>query len=502
MTQYFILGIMLGYFALLLLISYFTARKQDNDTFFIGNRKSHWALVALGMIGDSLSGVTFISVPGAVSSSGFQYYQVVIGYLFGYVVIAHVLLPLYYRLQLISIYSYLHKRFGTWSQKSGSFFFLISRLVGAAARLFLAAVVLQKLLFDAWDIPFSVSIGFMILLMLVYTFRGGIKSLVWTDSLQSLVLLTGMVGTIVLVLFALKTPLDVTWHVITTEYMHNFFNGDFNSSGYFWKQFFGGAFIALCMTGLDQNMMQKNLSCPNIRDAQKNIYWFTGALLVVNFLFLCMGALLFIYAGQYGISLPANADGKVIPDQVFPFLATNYLGIAASVLFIMGLSAATFSSADSVLTTLTTSFCIDFLNFEERKDWNENRKKQIRQYIHIGFSVLLFAVILGFTQFKNDADALIFTILKVAGFTYGPLLGLFAFGILTKRTTREPWVPVICLISPLLCWWLDTNSVRWLDGYRFGNEILIINGLISFTGLWLCSLKNKRIANFVQIQHE
>lgn len=477
MSSITILIFILLYFGILVGISYITGKNANNNDFFIGNRKSHWYLIALGMIGDSLSGVTFISVPGTIEKAQFSYMQVVLGYFVGYILIAQVLLPLYYRLQLTSIYSYLLQRFGPKSQKTGSFFFLVSRLLGAAGRLFLAVSTIQIFVFNQLGIPFAFTVFIMIFLMLIYTFKGGIKTLVWTDTFQSLLLLFGLIAAITAIISQLNLPFPELWNKIQDGGYTQTFFWDPQSKHYFWKQFLGGMFIAATMTGLDQNMMQKNLSCPSLKDAQKNIYSFSFIVVFVNLLFLFMGALLFVYAHEKGIILPSKSD------EVFPDLALNHLGAAAGLFFIIGLTAATFSSADSVLTTLTTSFCIDFLNYESRQDWDEKKKTQWRKIIHITFSIILFFIIIGFQKYNNDA--VINTVLSIANYTYGPLLGLFAFGLLTKRKSMDKIVPFICFLAPLICYILHKNSKLWFNGYEFGYELLIINGFITFTGLFI-----------------
>jgi len=482
MHPFLIIGFILVYFGVLFAIAHFTGKGADNESFFIGNRKSHWYLVAIGLIGDSLSGVTFISVPGTVVNARFSYMQVVFGYFFGYIIITHLLLPLYYRLRLTSIYSYLLQRFGPRSQKTGSFFFLLSRLLGAAGRLYLAVSTIQLFVFDQFNIPFAIAVCIMILLMLVYTFRGGIKTLVWTDTFQSLLLLTGLVFSIAAILHHTGMGLgDMVARVAESDYSRIFF-WDWKEKNFFWKQFIGGAFIAVAMTGLDQNMMQKNLSCPSLRDAQKNIYSFSFVMVFVNLLFLSLGAMLYIFATSRNIPLPSE-EGKVVTDAVFPFLALNHLGMLAGLAFIVGLTAATFSSADSVLTTLTTAFCIDFLRFEQRTDLTEKRKTMTRMGVHICFSLLLMIVIILFRLLNSRA--VIDTILVIANYTYGPLLGLFAFGLFSRRSIRDAWVPVVCLLSPVICYVLDLYSVWLMSGYKFGYELLAVNGLITFFGLWL-----------------
>lgn len=487
MSPYIILSFILFYFIALISISYFTSKGATNDTFFIGNKKSHWFLIALGLIGDSLSGVTFISVPGKVVYDQFSYLQIVFGYLVGYWIISYVLLPVYYRMNLTSIYTYLQERFGFYSQKTGSLFFILSRLLGAAGRLFLAVYVLQMYIFDSFQIPFFITVAIVILLMIAYTYKGGIKTLVWTDSLQSILLLCGLIFSIIAILSQLDISIfEASNQIAKSEYSKIFF-WDFKEKNYFFKQFFGGIFIAIAMTGLDQNMMQKNLSCPNVKDAQKNIMSFSFVMVIVNVLFISLGALLYLYVTKSNIQLTLNEKGKILTDTVFPSLAFNNLGLIAGVSFIVGLTAATFSSADSVLTTLATSFYIDFLGFDKKENIDENTKIKYRKVIHIGFAFLLFIVIIIFKLINQKA--IIDLILYIANFTYGPLLGLFAFGIFTKRKTKDGIVPFIGLLSPILCYILDQNSKTWLNGYAFGNELLILNGLITFLFLWLFSKK-------------
>ncbi len=441
------------------------------------------------MIGDSLSGVTFISVPGAVGASQFSYLQLVFGYFFGYLVISEILLPLYYRLNLTSIYSYLNQRFGTWSEKTGSFFFLLSRTLGAAARLYLTAGVIQLFVFDQFGIPFWLSVSLIIILILLYTYRGGIKTLVWTDTFQSLALLFGVILSIGFIANELGFGFTDLVSAVKNSELSKIFFWDWQPKSFFPKQFFGGMFIAIAMTGLDQNMMQKNLSCRTLEDAQKNIRWFSIVVVIVNIFFLSLGVLLYTYANAKGISVPVNESGKPVTDHLFPLLALQHLGTLAGLFFIVGLTAATFSSADSVLTTLTTSFYIDFLHLDADTKLSEQKKTKIRNIIMIAFAFILLLVILIFKLLNNAA--IIDTVLKVAGYTYGPLLGLYAFGYFTKRKVRDNLVPFICLVSPVLCYSLDVFSKELFKGYIFGNEILIVNGILTFVGLWLISHKEK-----------
>lgn len=478
------LAILFGYFGFLLFISWYTSRNANSASYFLGNKQSPWYAVALGMIGDSLSGVTYISVPGAVEGGQFSYFQLVMGYFFGYMVITQILLPLYYKMNLTSIYSYLESRFGTVSQRTGSFFFILSRLLGAGGRLYLAAGVLQIFVFNDLGVPFGLSVSVIIALMLVYTYRGGIKTLVWTDMFQSGFLILGVVLSIV----AILSQMNWGWSDVVNAFGESkhtqIFFWDVNAKSFFFKQFFGGIFIAIVMTGLDQNMMQKNLSLRTLKDAQKNIRWFSVVLIAVNFLFLSLGALLYLFAQQKGIPLEME-DGKIITDKVFPTIALNDLGIFAAIVFILGLIASTFSSADSVLTSLTTSFMIDYKVGENK---SEKDSTKLRHIIHISFAVLLLVVILIFQSMNNSA--IINTILSIATYTYGPLLGLFAFGIFTKWEVRDKLTPIICIISPLICYFLSMNSKVWFSGYEFGHEILILNGLFTFGGLMLIRKKS------------
>lgn len=482
MSPLFILLCVCFYFFILLGISYITTRKSNAASYFIGNKSSKWYVIAFGMLSDSLSGVTFISVPGAVLLTHFGYFQIVLGYFVGYLVIIGVLLPLYYRLNLISIYSYLLERFGIYTQYTGSFFFMLSRILGSAARLYLATSVLQLFIFDQWGIPFALSVSIIILAIWLYTIRGGIKTLVWTDALQSFLLIFGVVFSIYAICLHLNISYSNLIDIILESPKSQIFYWDIWEKTNFWKQFIGGAFIAICMTGLDQNMMQKNLSCRTLAESQKNMFWFSIVMLITNFFFLSLGVLLYYYAETNGISLPLKPDGKIFTDNVFPFLALNNLGTLASISFIIGLTAATFSSADSVLTTLTTSFYIDILG----KKTTEESSTKLRHGIHIGFAIiLLFSILI--IKALNTA-AVIDIVLRVAAYTYGPLLGLFMFGMLTKRKVKDALVPLLCILSPLIAYYIETNPVH-INGvpFQYGNTILILNGLITFIGLYLNS---------------
>jgi len=476
MSPTLIIGLIVAYFCILIFISYLTSKNTDSETFFLANRASPWYVVAFGMIGTSLSGVTFVSIPGMVQKAQFSYLQLVLGYLLGYLVIATVLMPLYYRLNLVSIYTYLEQRFGYWSYKTGAGFFLLSRTLGAAIRLFLVAGVLQLAVFDSLGVPFAVSVVITIALIWVYTFRGGMKTIIWTDTFQTAAMLLAVGISIWLISDELNLGFQGMVDTIEASDYSQVFFWDVKDSRYFLKQFFSGAFIAIVMTGLDQDMMQKNLSCKNIGEAQKNMFWFSVVLVFVNVLFLSLGALLYIYANTKGIELPAKGD------DVFPFLALGYFPHVVGIVFILGIIAITYASADSALTALTTSFCVDFLNFKER---SEHERVRLRYMVHIGFSVLMVLVILAFDVLNSEN--VVTAVFKVAGYTYGPLLGLYSFGLYTTRAVRDRFVPVICVVAPLLTYIISYNSVDWFWGYEFGFEVLILNGFLTFAGLMAVS---------------
>ena len=479
MTPFLVLSILVVYFAALILISVYTSKGATSDTFFTANRQSPWYLVAFGMIGSSLSGITFVSVPGSVGKAGFAYFQVVLGYLLGYWVIITVLLPLYYRLNLVSIYTYLEQRFDRWSYKTGAFFFLLSRTVGSSLRLFLSASVLQIFLFDAWHVPFYFTVAITILLIWIYTFKGGIKTIVWTDSFQTIFLVSAVVISVYLISQRLGLSFSGLVTTITeSDYSKTFHFEDSNERLFFWKQFLGGAFIAIAMTGLDQDLMQKNLTCKNLKEAQKNMFWFSLTIVIVNLLFLTLGALLFIYSTQNNLTLPA------LTDELYPRLALNEFGLLAGIFFLLGIIASSYASADSALAALTTSFCIDFLDFKNKPESLKQKQKNI---VHFGFSVLFLLIILIVKEINEKS--LIDTVLNVAGYTYGPLLGLFAFGLFTKLPVRDKLVPLICILSPLVSYIVSSHSEQWFAGYKIGIEILIINGMITFLGLFLISKK-------------
>ena len=473
MKPEYIILLIVTYFAVLIFISYITGKSADNKTFFKANNSSPWYLVAFGMIGASLSGVTFISVPGWVEGQNMSYFQMVLGYVVGYAVIGLVLLPLYYRLNLTSIYSYLEDRFGKYSYKTGATFFLISRTIGAAFRLFLVANVLQLLLFDGYGIPFWVTVSITILLIWLYTFKGGIKTIVWTDTLQTLFMLIA-VGVCIYTISDEMEISNIFTYVADSELSKTFFFDDVNAGNYFWKRFLAGAFVAIVMTGLDQDMMQKNLTCRNLKDAQKNMFWFTIVLVIVNFFFLALGVLLTDFAQKNGIDAHK--------DELFPIIATKgNLGLATAIFFLLGLIAAAYSSADSALTSLTTSFSIDILEIDKKKD--EKDQIKTRKRIHVLFSFILIATILIFKYFIAD-ESVIAKIFTFANYTYGPLLGLYAFGLFTKTKVKDKMVPFICLASPFLTYFVNYLALEYL-GFDFGFSLLILNGAITFLGLSL-----------------
>ena len=484
MTPLQIIGLIAVYFIVLIAISYFTGKEDSNDAFFKANKSAPWYLVAFGMIGASLSGVTFISVPGAVEANKFGYFQIVLGYFVGYLVIAYVLLPIYYKLNLTSIYTYLKKRFGNTSYKTGAIAFLISRVVGASFRLFLVAKVLQLLVFDPLGVPFTVTVLITIGLIWLYTFKGGIKTIIFTDTLQTLFMLISVVVTIVFLASALdfNSFSQVYSAVSESEMSQIFFFEDHNNAQFFLKSFFAGMFITITMTGLDQDMMQKNLTCKNLKEAQKNMISFSFILVFVNLLFLALGLLLTLYASKNGIT--------ATKDDLFPTIAMlPEIGIITSSFFLLGLIAAAYSSADSALAALTTSFCIDIIDIDSKE---EQKRKRIRKQTHIGFSILLALVIIAFNFIFTDVSV-IWELFKAAGYTYGPLLGLFAFGIFTKKHIKDKWVWIIALIAPVISYVLNANSELLFNGYKIGFEILIINGLFTFVGLLLITSKNKEI---------
>jgi len=504
MSPIVLFSFVIGYFVLLLTVAYITSKGSNNESFFIGNRNSNWMLVAFGMIGTSLSGVTFVSVPGSVGSSNFYYYQIVLGYLLGYMVIAFVLLPLYYRMNLTSIYTYLEKRFGINAHKAGAFFFILSRVVGATARLYLVISILQIFIFDKLNIPFVVTTLVILILILLYTFEGGVKTIIYTDTLQTTGMLLGLVVCIIVIVKAMGMDFSSTLSLMNEKGYTRVFNMDVKAGSYFLKHIIGGMFIAIAMTGLDQEMMQKNISVKNIKDSQKNMMTFTAVLMVVNFLFLFLGGILYLYAGTNNIT--------VAPDDLFPTIAlSDAFSGTIGILFIIALISALFPSVDGAITSLTSCFCIDILAIN-KKEGTEKEKKRTRLKVHFTFAVVFFLMVL---LFKGINDKLIIDfILKFAGITYGPLLGLFSFGILTKRHLNEKLIWTVCIIAPAMALGLDMlSSPEWYEkklhltlglrsisesifnGYKIGNELILINGIFTFAGLLLISKKEYHKAN-------
>jgi Na+/proline symporter len=477
-----LLIIFLAYTLVLFFITWVTSKKANNESFYIGNKSSPWYVVAYGMIGASLSGVTFMSVPGWVGSTQFTYIMVVLGFFIGYAVIALVLMPLYYRLNLTSIYSYLDKRFGFWSYKTGAFFFLLSRVIGASFRMFLVVNVLQIFVFDAWGIPFGLTVGIFIALILLYTFKGGVKTIIWTDTLQTTFMLAAVVITIVLISKGLNFSFSGLFTTVFTSDYSKIIDTDWHSKQFYLKQILSGAFIAIVMTGLDQEMMQKNLSCKNLKDAQKNMFSFSFVLIFINMMFLFLGAVLFMYATKEGYQLPVRSD------DLFPIISLKYLSPVAGLMFMIGLISAAYPSADGALTALTTSFSIDFLGLDKKNNLSEKQKTHIRYMVHISFALILLVVIVIFRAINDRA--VIDKLYTVAGYTYGPLLGLYAFGLFSKKQLKDRWVPLVAIISPVLCYFLSEYSVWLFNGYKFGFELLILNGMITYFGLFLIRKNN------------
>ncbi|HJT73921.1 MAG TPA: sodium:solute symporter [Chitinophaga sp.] len=479
MSPVLLFSIVIAYFLILLAVAWYTGRNASNDSFFIGNRSSNWMLVAFGMIGTSLSGVTFVSVPGDVGSTAFSYFQVVIGYLIGYLVIAFVLLPLYYRLHLTSIYNYLSTRFGASSYRTGASFFILSRTLGATARLYLVVNILQEAIMNQFNVPFWVTTLVILLMILLYTFEGGVKTIVYTDTLQTTCMLAGLVICVIYILHNLNLSMGESLKIMGERGMSKIFFTDPNSPSFFLKQILGGAFITITMTGMDQEMMQKNISVKTLKDAQKNVVTLGFIMLVVIMLFLFLGGLLYLYAESINVTAAA--------DRLFPTLALDSARMppAISIIFIIALISALFPSADGAITALTSSFCIDILGIQQRKDLTEKQRKLTRQQVHLVFTAIFLVVVLVFKYINSHS--MISVILKVAAYTYGPLLGLFSFGILTNRKVIDNRVPVIAVAAPLICFLLEKNQGVLFGNFKLGLELLIINGLIMFTGLWFNS---------------
>ena len=487
MTPSVLLLFLVVYFSLLLGVAYLTSRKSaDNATFFVANRNAKWYMVAFGMIGTALSGVTFISVPGAVGNSDFGYFQFILGNAVGFIIIAYVLLPLYYRMNLTSIYTYLEERLGHQSYKTGAMIFLVSRTIGSAFRLYLVAIILQWFIFDAWNIPFAVTIALCLLLIWLYTNKGGLKTIIITDMMQTFFLVLAVVLSIYFMADSLGLSFMGTIETVKeSSYSKIFFWEDMLGDRiHFWKHFLGGIFVTVAMTGLDQDLMQKNLSMKTIGEAQKNMLTFTGIFVVINLFFLSVGALLYIYAEQNGIDVSA----LLTPDYLYPEIALHHLAIVPGIVFMMGLTAATFATTDSALTALTTSFCVDFLNFNKKADPNDRALVKTRNRVHFAFSLIMMLVILVFRVINNDS--VVNAIFTAASYTYGPLLGLFAFGILTKRQVADKLVPYLCVLSPVLCYLITTYVVVPYTAYAMGFELIIYNGALTWLMLWATSSRS------------
>lgn len=495
MTPILILTIMVIYFGILIAISQIVGRKDSgNQAFFLANRNSKWYMVAFGMIGVALSGVTFISVPGEVGSPNgeqFKYFQFVLGNAIGFLIIAKILLPLYYRLNLTSIYEYIEQRMGVYSYKTSALIFLISRTIGSSFRLYLVVIVLQRFVFDFYGVPFWATVLISLGLIFAYTYKGGLKTIIITDLLQTFFLVSSLVFTIYFVCNSMNYNLIEAFEAVKdSNYSKIFFYEDFIGSRYhFVKQILGGIFVTIAMVGLDQDLMQKNLSCKNIGEAQKNMLTFTGIFVIVNLLFLSVGALLYLYASQNGIEVPLDSvTGKPRTDLLFPEIAFNHFTLIPAIVFLLGLTAATFATTDSALTALTTSFCVDFLGMDKAKDKTDRKLVKQRHFVHVSFALLMFLVILIFNAI-NDASV-VSMIFRVASYTYGPLLGLYAFGLFMKnRSVLDKATPIICIVSPLLTFWIVENSQMLFGNYKFDVELIVLNGLITFVGLFAFSRK-------------
>ena len=497
MSPAFLFSVVIAYFLLLLVVAWRTSRNSDNESFFIGNRKSNWMLVAFGMIGTSLSGVTFVSVPGAVGKEAFAYMQIVLGYFIGYLVIALVLLPLYYRLRLTSIYGYLKTRMGMLSYKTGAWFFLISRLLGATARLYLVVMILQLVILDSFGVPFWISTIIILVMIILYTFEGGVKTIVWTDTLQTSGMLLGLIVCIIYILTSLGVNIPESFEMMKSQGLSKIFYYDPNSKLFFVKQILAGMFITLSMTGLDQEMMQKSISVTNLKDSKKNMVSLAFIMVVVIGMFLYMGGLLYLYGqaegGQFADAMVNGASQKqflldgqnILGDKIFPELAVHKMPPVISVIFIIALISALFPSADGAMTALTSSFCIDVYGLKRRPGLTEQEQKRIRQKVHLTVAALFFLLVMVF-YWIND-NSMIGLILKIAGYTYGPLLGLFAFGIFTKRRPADKLVPIICFAAPIICFVIDWFQKDIFGAFQIGLELIILNAILTFVGLFLIS---------------
>ncbi len=489
MTPIAILSLIIIYFGILFFISHIMSKNNSgNDAFFKANKNSKWYLVAFGMIGTALSGVTFISVPGQVGSPDvqFKYFQFVLGNAVGFILIAKVLLPLYYRMNLTSIYGYIEQRLGHVSYKTAASIFLISRTIGSAARLYLVVIVLQRYVFDAFGVPFWVTVLCSLGLIFAYTYRGGLKTIIITDTLQTIFLVSSVIFTIFFICDSLDYSIPQAFEAVKeSNYSKIFFYEDWLKSNYWLKQILGGIFVTIAMVGLDQDLMQKNLSCKNIGEAQKNMFTFTGIFVLINLFFLSVGALLYIYAEQNGIEIPM-VNGKERTDLLFPEIAFNYLTLIPAIVFLLGLTAATFATTDSALTALTTSFCVDFLGMDKAENATKPNLVRTRHFVHIGFSLLMFVVIL--VIYLLNSDSVVSLIFKIAAYTYGPLLGLYAFGLFVKtKTVKDVFVPIVCVLAPAITFVISLYSKELFGNYEFAEELIILNGALTFFGLLLIS---------------
>ena len=490
MSPTLLFTVILIYFIGLLSVAWYTSRNSNNDSFFIGNRSSNWILVALGMVGTSMTGVTFLSVPGTVGTNNFGYFQIVIGYWLGYFVVAFVLLPLYYRLHLTSIYDYLNQRFGMVAYKTGSLFFILSRTLGATARLYLVINVLQIFILDNMGVPFWLTTLIALLMILLYTYEGGVKTIVFTDMLQTVFMLIALVVCIIYVMKYIDASIAQTMDQLSLKGYLNVFNGDVNSSTFWLKQIIGGAFITIAMTGLDQEMMQKNISVKRLKDSKKNIFTFSTIMVIVNLLFLFLGGLLYLLAASNNV----NVKG----DDLFPEIALYYLPAWVSIIFVIGIISTIFPSADGAITALTSSFCIDMLGLKRQANMSEQKMKRIRIMVHLTFTAIFLLCILVFKLIDNKS--IIDVLLRIAGYTYGPLLGLFSFGILTKRNLPKGYSTLlVCLSAPAICYVIHLYGAQLFGGFQIGIEMLVLNGLITFIGLWMISFRVKNKAE--EINH-
>ena len=498
MSPIAILTLIIVYFGLLILISNIVSKKSsDNDTFFKANKNSKWYLVAFGMIGTAISGITFISVPGEVGNPDlqFKYFQFVIGCAIGFIIVTKLLLPLYYRMNLTSIYGYIEQRLGVVSYKTAATIFLIGRTIGSAFRLYLVIFVLQRYVFDYYQIPFAITVLISLALIFAYTYRGGLKTIIITDTLQTFFLIASVFLTILFICKSMNyNVIDAFEAVKNSNYSKVFFFENYLQGTYFWKQILGGIFITIATVGLDQDLMQKNLSCKNINEAQKNMFTFTGVFVIINIFFLSVGALLYLYAAKNGIEVPIVNE---VPrtDLLFPEIAIHHLSIIPTIVFLLGLTAATFATTDSALTALTTSFCIDFLGMDKTENQNKPNIVKTRHFVHIGFSLLMFFVIVIFNTINDNS--VVEMVFKIASYTYGPLLGLYGFGLFVKtKTVKDKFVPIVCAIAPAFCLYISINSKSLFGDYVIGNELIILNGLITFLGLLLISKPATKLTKF------